>query len=128
MDFAYINPEDLVLHQPVPPVPQTPQPTTSDQKSNQSNNNITDNKPSSSSSSFFGNFFTNIVVSLVGAIVLVLLLMATHSPLLQPSVTGLNPMLTRIVLGTTRDPTNDRLFEIFLIAFVGCLGVSMIVN
>lgn len=67
-------------------------------------------------------------MSLVGAILLVVLLVVTDSPLLQPSVAGLNPILTRMILGSRTDPNTDRMFQVFLIAFVACLTICTIVN
>lgn len=122
MDFAYIDPEDLstattatnttTIAPPVPvPAPPVPQIVKEE-----------------GGNGFFSNFFTYVVISLIGAILLVVLLLATSSPLMQPSVAGLNPVLTRIVLGSSRDPHTDRIFEIFLITFVCCLAICMVVG
>lgn len=68
--------------------------------------------------SFFTRTFVNLLLSIVGAIFLVLLLALTESPFLEPSVTGLNPVMCRIVLGSTSSARMDRMFEVFIIGFI----------
>lgn len=65
-----------------------------------------------------GTFFTNVMVAILASLLLIMLLVAVQSPLLEPCAVMGRSTLSRIMLPPSADAKTDRVFQVFVMSSV----------